>query len=164
MPRSAAAQLHSTLSYFVYPTPFGPITVGATPDAVRAVALGETPMDGQRRPTEVSNACSTQLLEYFAGKRRAFDVPVKLEGSAFQLKVWQAVANIPYGQTRTSQQIAEAIGQPASFRMVGAAVKKNPLAVIIPAHRVVGANGKPAGADHSSRLRAAFLELERRHA
>lgn len=151
-------------SYYTYPTPHGPITIGVEGDAVCLVALGETKMPGTRRPTELSNACANQLLEYFAGKRTAFDVPIRPAGTPFQQDVWRALQNIPYGQTRTYAEVAEAAGHPASFRMVGAAVKKNPLAVIVPAHRVVGANGRVVGADRHARLRAAFLELERRHA
>ncbi|WP_165172668.1 MULTISPECIES: methylated-DNA--[protein]-cysteine S-methyltransferase [unclassified Adlercreutzia] len=159
-----AAAPRDKLTYYVYPTPYGPVTIAERAGAVCAVALGDVRLDGERRPAEATNACSTQLLEFFAGKRTSFDVPAVLEGSDFQVKVWRAIEAIPYGQTRTNRDIAEAIGQPEAYRMVGAAVRRNPLAVIVPAHRVVGANGRPTGADRGAQLRAAFLELERRHA
>ena len=151
-------------SYFTYRTPHGPITIGVAGGAISDVALGNVALQGECRPTEISNACATELLEYFAGKRMAFDLPVAPEGTAFQKAVWHAIGAIPYGQTRTYAEIAEAVGKPDSYRMVGAAVKKNPVVALIPAHRVVGANGKPAGTDKHAQLRAAFLELERRNA
>ena len=156
------AQLEST--YFAYRTPHGPITIGTTDGAVSAVALGDIKLPGVRRPTELSNACANQLLEYFAGKRTAFDVPTNAQGTAFQKEVWRAISAVPYGQSVTAAQIAERIGKPDSFRMVGAAVKKNPLVVLIPAHRVVGTGGRTLGADEPARRRQAFLELERRNA
>lgn len=151
-------------AHYVYRTPHGPITIGVTGEAVSAVALGDVKLAGPRKPTALSNECANQLLEYFAGKRSSFNIPLKLQGSAFQREVWQALQNIPYGQTRTMSEVAEAIGKPESFRMVGSAVKKNPLVVLVPAHRVVGANGKTPGTDAQAQRRAAFLELERRNA
>ncbi|MBR3689957.1 MAG: methylated-DNA--[Eggerthellaceae bacterium] len=121
-------------------------------------------MPGENRACELSNLCATQLLEYFAGRRTAFDLPLKPQGSEFQIKVWDALQRIPYGQTRTTAEIADAIGCPESFRMVGIAIRKNPIIILIPAHRVVGANGKVPGTDKQAQRRAAFLELERRFA
>lgn len=151
-------------SYYTYRTPHGPLTIGVAGDAVCAVVLGEAKLAGTCKPSELSNACATELLEYFAGKRTAFDLPLAPEGTDFQKRVWHAVEAIPYGQTRTNADIAAAVGSPESFRMVGSAVKKNPIVALIPAHRVVGANGKPSGSDKHAQLRAAFLELERRNA
>lgn len=151
-------------THYVYRTPHGPITIGVAGGSVSAVALGDVALAGTRKPTALSNECANQLLEYFAGKRTSFDLPLKLQGSAFQREVWNALQNIPYGQTRTTSEIAEAIGKPGSFRMVGSAVRKNPLVVLVPAHRVVGANGKTPGSDAQAQRRAAFLELERRNA
>ena len=151
-------------TYYAYRTPHGPITIGTSSGAISTVALGDVKLPGARRPTELSNACANQLLEYFAGKRTVFDVPTVAEGSEFQQEVWRAISAIPYGQSVTAAQIAERIGRPESFRMVGTAVKKNPLVILVPAHRVVGANGRALGNDDSARLRRAFLELERRNA
>ena len=151
-------------TYFAYRTPHGPITIGTTDGAISAVALGDVKLPGAKRPTELSNACANQLLEYFAGKRTAFDLPLDAQGSDFQRMVWQAASTIPYGQTATAAQIAERIGKPDSFRMVGSAVRKNPLIILVPAHRVVGANGKVLGTDEQACRRQAFLDLERRNA
>lgn len=151
-------------SHYVYRTPHGLITIGVSDSAITAISLGDVKLNGPRKPSELSNDCATQLLEYFAGKRTCFDLPIKPRGTEFQLKVWDALQNIPYGEARTTTDIAEAIGHPDSFRMVGSAVKKNPIVILIPAHRVVGANGKVAGTDLNAQRRAAFLELERRNA
>ena len=154
---AASAQTH-----YLYRTPYGPIAIGATRRAVTAVALGEVALPGESRPTDLTNRCATELMEYLAGKRRAFSVPVAPEGTDFQKRVWKALRAIPYGQTRTTADIAAAIGAPGSYRMVGAAVRANPAAVVIPCHRVVGANGRTPGAGRDARRREACLKLARR--
>lgn len=154
---AASAQTH-----YVYRTPYGPVTIGATRRAITAVALGEAALPGESRPTDLTNRCATELMEYLAGKRRAFSMPVAPEGTDFQKQVWKALRAVPYGQTRTTADLAAAIGAPESFRMVGAAVRANPIAVLVPCHRVVGANGRTPGAGRDARLREACLKLERR--
>jgi methylated-DNA-[protein]-cysteine S-methyltransferase len=87
----------------------------------------------------------TQLREYFAGERRSFDLPLSPQGTAFQQKVWLALREIPYGRTTTYGEIATDLGQPTASRAVGLANGRNPLAVIVPCHRVIGANGSLTG-------------------
>lgn len=151
-------------TYFTYRTPHGPITIGVSGRAISAVVLGQARLAGTEAPTKLSNRCATELLEYFAGKRRAFDLPLRPEGTAFQQDAWRAMRSIPYGQARTMAEVAAAAGHPDAHRLVGSAVRRNPIAVLIPAHRVVGANGRTTGVDKHAQLRAAFLELERRSA
>ena len=151
-------------TYYTYRTPFGPLTIAASPEAVTAVALGSRRFDGQHAPSLLSNRCATQLQEYFAGKRTAFDLPLALEGTPFQQRVWQAVEAIPYGQTRTAADIAAIVGGPEAHRAVGVAVRKNPAAVLVPAHRVVSARGTIQGSDRSAELRRACLKLEQANA
>lgn len=86
-----------------------------------------------------------QLNEYFAGQRQKFDLPLDFEGTEFQQKVWQALLSIPFGETRSYKDIAEQIGNVKAVRAVGAANGKNPISIIAPCHRVVGANGKLVG-------------------
>jgi methylated-DNA-[protein]-cysteine S-methyltransferase len=86
-----------------------------------------------------------QLAEYFAGERRAFDLPLAPRGTAFQQRVWHALLAIPYGETRSYGELARAIGRPAAARAVGAANAKNPLAIVVPCHRVIGASGELTG-------------------
>ena len=92
-----------------------------------------------------SEETSIQLDEYFAGKRWSFNLKLDLQGTDFQKKVWQAMLEIPHGQTLTYGEIARKIGKPGSARAVGMACNKNPLLVIVPCHRVVGANGALTG-------------------
>ena len=154
---AAPAQTH-----YLYRTPYGPVAIGATRRAVTAVVLGEAELPGENRPTDLTNRCATELMEYLAGKRRSFSTPVAPEGTDFQRRVWKALRAVPYGQTRTTAELAAAIGAPGSFRMVGAAVRANPVAVLVPCHRVVGANGRTPGAGRAARMREACLKLERR--
>lgn len=86
-----------------------------------------------------------QLGEYFAGKRRAFDVPLSFSGSDFQKRVWHALLAIPFGETRSYGEIAQQLGNPAASRAVGAANGRNPISIIAPCHRVVGSTGKLTG-------------------
>ena len=86
-----------------------------------------------------------QLHEYFDGKRTVFDLPISADGTEFQNKVWQALTTIPYGETWSYQDLADAIGSPKSVRAVGAANGKNPISVIVPCHRVIGKDGKLTG-------------------
>lgn len=150
-------------SYFAYHTPYGPITIRASKNGITNVAFGDVPMEGNRKPNRLSNQAATELLEYFAGRRHAFELPLSPDGTPFQHAVWSEIAHIPYGETRTNAQIASAIGKSGSFRAVGVAVRANPLNILVPSHRVVGANGRIPGADKPAQLRRALLELERRH-
>ncbi len=150
-----------TYTYYDYRTPYGRITIGVKSDALYRVELGKITMDGFYRPSELSNTCATQLLEYFAGKRHIFDLPLAPQGSTFQLQVWQAIENIPYAQTRTCSEIAQIIGRPNSFRMVGAAVNENPLIILIPAHRVINPRAHKDLTNKKERLKTAFLDLEK---
>ncbi len=159
-PRKGSSLPQETSTYYDYRTPYGRVTIGVRNGAVYTVSLGRIGLEGTRKPCELSNVCANELLEYFSGKRRTFDIPLSPFGSAFQLEVWDTVQNIPYGQTRTMAEVAQMIGRPSSFRMIGTAVRRNPIIVIIPAHRVVGANGKVTGVDAQSRIRAALIQME----
>lgn len=102
-----------------------------------------------------------QLAEYFAGVRRVFDVPLRPMGTDFQLRVWEALKEIPYGETRTYGQIAAAVGAPRAYRAVGMANHMNPLPLFIPCHRVVGADGKLTGYAGGLWRKEKLLALER---
>ncbi|QCC86822.1 methylated-DNA--[protein]-cysteine S-methyltransferase [Desulfovibrio desulfuricans] len=101
-----------------------------------------------------------QLEEYLAGTRESFDLPLAPEGTPFQRKVWDALLQIPYGQTRSYRQIAEAVDSPRGFRAVGMANNRNPIAVFIPCHRVVGADGSMVGYGGGLPIKEALLKLE----
>ncbi len=101
-----------------------------------------------------------QLDDYFAGNRRSFDLPLSLNGTAFQQRVWQALREIPYGETRSYSAIAAAINQPGASRAVGMANHRNPIAILVPCHRVIGKNGNLVGYAEGIEKKAMLLELE----
>ncbi len=101
-----------------------------------------------------------QLKEYFAGKRRDFDLELDVRGTAFQQRVWEAVRAVPYGQTRSYKDVATAVGQPKAVRAVGAANGANPLPLVIPCHRIIGSSGGLHGYGGGLDVKARLLELE----
>ncbi|RKG32096.1 methylated-DNA--[protein]-cysteine S-methyltransferase [Acinetobacter tianfuensis] len=102
-----------------------------------------------------------QLNEYFAGQRQRFDLPLDFEGTEFQQKVWQALLTIPFGETRSYKEIAEQVGNVKAVRAVGAANGKNPISIIAPCHRVVGANGKLVGFAGGLENKSILLKIEK---
>jgi len=105
-----------------------------------------------------------QLAEYFAGRRSDFDLSLAPQGTLFQSAVWAALADIPYGQTRTYAELAQYIGRPRAARPVGSAIGRNPLAIIVPCHRVIGSNGALVGFAGGIDNKRALLCLEGKHA
>lgn len=101
-----------------------------------------------------------QLREYFAGERRCFTLPLDFVGTEFQKKVWSALVAIPFGETRSYSEIARQIGHPQAVRAVGAANGRNPLSIVAPCHRVIGANGKLTGFAGGLEVKAFLLDLE----
>ena len=125
------------------------------PDRVRLAELTED----SKHPILLETA--RQLNEYFAGKRQSFDVPLDFAGTEFQQKVWQALLTIPFGETRSYKQIAEQVGNVKAVRAVGAANGKNPISIIAPCHRVVGANGKLVGFAGGLENKDILLKIEK---
>lgn len=105
-----------------------------------------------------------QIHEYVAGKRQMFDLPLLLEGTPFQIKVWQALLKIPYGKTCSYQQIAKTVGSPKAYRAVGMANNRNRIMIVIPCHRVIGADGKLVGYAGGIEMKKALLEIEAQYA
>lgn len=101
-----------------------------------------------------------EIAEYLAGRRRQFTVPLDLEGTAFQLQVWDALLRIPYGETRSYGEIARAVGRPKAARAVGMANHSNPVAIIVPCHRVIAANGSLGGYAAGLKMKSRLLRLE----
>ena len=158
-----------TLFYKEIESPVGKLKLVARADALVAV-LWE-----RERPNRVKLDTATlapqqpilleterQLREYFSGARTAFDLPLQLDGSEFQKKVWRALREIPFGQTRSYRDLAKAIGSSKAARAVGAANGKNPLSIIVPCHRVIGADGSLTGFAGGVETKAALLALETR--
>jgi methylated-DNA-[protein]-cysteine S-methyltransferase len=111
-------------------------------------------------PDAVLRAVSGQLEEYFAGERRAFDLPVRLAGSAFQRRVWEALSGIGYGETISYGELARRIGRPGAARAVGLANGRNPVSIVVPCHRVIGSGGALTGYGGGLERKARLLALE----
>ena len=166
-----------TIGYADLDTPLGPIRLyGAGGSLVTLALPAESRAAVEARlgrllglraaPSFVADhaahqAALAQLAEYFAGRRRSFDLPLDRRGTPFQLAVWDAVAAIPYGETRSYGELARALGRPAASRAVGAANGANPLPIVIPCHRVVGATGRLTGYAGGLATKRLLLELER---
>jgi methylated-DNA-[protein]-cysteine S-methyltransferase len=110
--------------------------------------------------TPVLKEVVRQLSEYFSGQRQEFSLPLDLQGTAFQLRTWHALREIPFGETRTYKQIAEFIGCPKGFRAVGLANNRNPIPIIIPCHRVIGVNGDLIGYAGGLAIKEKLLAIE----
>jgi methylated-DNA-[protein]-cysteine S-methyltransferase len=113
------------------------------------------------RDGEGFGPAASELAEYLAGARAAFDLPLDPRGSEFQLRVWDLIAQIPYGQTASYGELARALGGPQTAQEVGAAVGRNPLSILIPCHRVIGSDGKLTGYAGGLKRKQHLLELER---
>ena len=126
-----------------YNTTFGIIEIGYNKNVIVSISFSQKA--SQSTPSFLTEKTILQLNEYFNKKRTSFDIPIEPKGTVFQKKVWNALLKIPYGQTKTYKEIAEIIGNKNATRAVGMANNKNPIAIVIPCHRVIGANGKLTG-------------------
>ena len=136
------------LTYRTVSTPLGDITAVADDAGLTQVILAGDDGSVLAEATEggpIVDAATQQLVEYFAGERMAFDVPLAPQGTEFQMTVWKALGDVPFGTTATYGEIARAIGQLTATRAVGAANGRNPIPIIIPCHRVIGASGELTG-------------------
>jgi methylated-DNA-[protein]-cysteine S-methyltransferase len=145
----------------IIPSPLGPLgleTDGAALTRVVFHAKGEAA--GGRLPGVLGEARS-QLDAYFARKRTVFDVPIAPAGTPFQLAIWRALLEIPYGETWSYAALAAHIGRPAAVRAAGAANGQNPIPIIIPCHRVIGSDGRLVGFGGGLKLKRILLDLEK---
>ena len=121
----------------------------------------EIPVEGERNDANpVIGEARRQLEAYFAGKLKEFDLPLDLQGTAFQVRVWRELERIPYGQTRSYMQVAANLGAEKAVRAVGAANGANPIPIVVPCHRVIGASGKLVGYGGGLPLKKRLLTLE----
>lgn len=135
-----------TPSLLAIDSPLGTLRLLAADDELVGVYLPEQPAPpAECRASRVLDATARQLAEYFAGKRRTFELPVAPRGSGFQELVWNTLRKIPYGTTWSYGQLARAIGRPAASRAVGTANAANPISIIVPCHRVIAASGALTG-------------------
>jgi len=134
----------STIERAFLKSPIGYIEVTASEKGLRSLTFLNFRVRVQKTPHRLVETVH-QVNAYFCGKLKKFELPLDPEGSDFQVKVWNEVANIPFGKTMTYQELALKVGDPKAFRAVGGANGKNPLSVIIPCHRVIGANNRLTG-------------------
>jgi methylated-DNA-[protein]-cysteine S-methyltransferase len=152
--------------YYCYlDTPIGDLLLAGDDDGLAIVGFPEGSMRREPEPDWIFNEkpfaeARRQLREYFAGKRREFDLPLKPTGTEFQLQVLDELQRIPYGKTCSYTEIAERIGRPKAVRAVGAANGRNPIPIIIPCHRVIGASGDLTGFGGGLPTKEALLRLE----
>ena len=145
-------------------SPLGVLTVKAQDGYVSSIGLAQEGSDGgstKSADSEVLRNAARELNEYFAGKRTEFKFPMRAEGTPFQQKVWQALREIPFGQTRAYGEIAGLIGQAKASRAVGMACNRNPIMIAVPCHRVVGAKGALVGYAYGTDTKQRLLSLER---
>lgn len=146
--------------YGYYESPIGKIKIEVEGRSVIGVYFSDESSEENRN--ELVDECKKQLEEYFNGKRKSFDLNIKfVKGTEFQLKVWNALKEIPYGEKVTYKYIAEKINNPKAVRAVGGANNKNPISIIIPCHRVIGVNGKMVGYAEGIDKKEFLLKLEK---
>lgn len=144
----------------VIPSPIGPIRIDEEDGAIVAVNFVREPL---RPPdTELLQEAVRQLQAYFEGTRREFDLPLRQQGSAFRMKCWEALCTIPYGETISYGEQARRIGNPKAVRAVGGANHHNPICIIVPCHRVIGADGSLTGFGGGVDVKAWLLAHEQR--
>lgn len=159
--QTGGAEMRS--GFAVYPFPFGQLMIGWQQDAVTLLKRTDEPAREEGR-TPLTGLVFRQVSEYLEGRRREFDFPYLLEGTEFQRKVWRALCEIPYGETRTYGEVAAAVGNPKAYRAVGMANHQNPILIAVPCHRVIGADGRLVGYGSGLDMKEALLRLEKRAA
>ena len=151
------------MRYCTLTTPIGELLLTADDDgALTAVNLPNRHPDSSawERDDALLADARRQLTEYFAGERTSFDLPLRPAGAPFQLRVWDALLRIPYGETASYGELARELGHPTAARAVGAANGRNPIAIVVPCHRVIGANGSLTGYAGGLECKRALLDLE----
>ena len=145
--------------HYTYNTELGSVTFAEEDGALLAISTHRS-VEGVYQETTLIKKAYLQLTEYLNGERRTFDLPLNPQGTDFQKRVWKALCEIPYGETRSYKQIAEAIGNPKAVRAVGMANNRNPLLVVVPCHRVIGSDGKLVGYAAGLDKKAFLLGME----
>ncbi|MGI6684952.1 MAG: methylated-DNA--[protein]-cysteine S-methyltransferase [Bacillota bacterium] len=156
------------MAIYIYTSPIGEIGIGANDEEITHLylkndihSLNYRVCNSEVCITPIIKEAKVQLDAYFAGKLREFDLPLAPSGTEFRKKIWELLLKIPYGETRTYGQIAAEAGNPKASRAVGQANHNNPISIIIPCHRVIGANGKLVGYGGGLDIKRKLLMLEK---
>jgi methylated-DNA-[protein]-cysteine S-methyltransferase len=161
-PSSPRSQLH----WIAQDSPLGALRLIGDAHGLQAILFPAQPLPANARACAIEGApealrcAALQLGEYFNGHRTRFELPLSPQGTSFQRQVWTALAAIPFGQTRSYAQVARSIGRPTASRAVGAANGRNPLPIVVPCHRVIGANGSLTGFAGGLEAKRLLLRLE----
>ncbi len=151
--------------YRIIDSPIGPLTLAGVGPVLTHLRMVDQTYEPDRADWELNDRAFPeavdQLAAYFAGELREFELRLEMAGTEFQRRVWAALRAIPYGETRSYGEIAKEIGSPTAFRAVGLANGRNPIAVIVPCHRVIGANGSLTGFGGGMERKSTLLELEK---
>lgn len=148
-------------SYLIIPSPIGNIMITEQNNKITQIKITDKEVSVvNNNISDVLIKTKLELEEYFCGKRTNFDISIKLIGSDFQIKVWNELLNIPYGEIRTYGEIAKLIGNENASRAVGMACNKNPLMIIVPCHRIIGKNKKLVGYEYGLDIKKKLLDLE----
>lgn len=148
---------------YIYDTPIGNIYIVESDKGICQLSFSSSHPKIKIEETPLLQKTYRQLQEYFTGKRTTFSVPLDMQGTAFQIRTWQMLLNITYGETWSYKQLAYATGNEKASRAVGNANNKNPIAIIIPCHRVIGSSGKLVGYAGGLASKKYLLDLEREH-
>ena len=146
--------------HYTYETVLGSVTFIEEDGALLSISMQATDR-GIEQETPLIKDALLQLSEYLRGERKKFDIPFRMRGTEFQIQVWKVLQNIPYGETRSYKQIAEAIGNPKAVRAIGMANNRNPLLIVIPCHRVIGKDGSLVGYGEGIEMKEFWLRLEK---
>lgn len=147
--------------YYYYQTILGMITIECIDNKITYLGYGKTKRNGTKENIVFLEKAFCELKEYLKGTRKYFDLPMNLEGTEFQKKVWKELLKIPYGEVKSYQEIAEALGDKKKARAVGMANNKNPIAILVPCHRVIGKNHKLIGYGGGLEIQQKLLEIEK---
>ncbi|MDW2800797.1 methylated-DNA--[protein]-cysteine S-methyltransferase [Clostridium boliviensis] len=148
----------------MFQTILGKVVISEQDGAITELFFAkDTQYIGNNRITPLLKEAEKQLLEYFSGTRRTFDLKLAAKGTEFQKTVWNTLQEIEYGETRSYKQVAEMIGRPEASRAVGMANSKNPILIITPCHRIIGSDGKLVGYAGGLEIKKNLLEMENNH-
>jgi O-6-methylguanine DNA methyltransferase len=156
-----------TLFYLRTSSPVGPLFLAASPKGLVRLEFEARVQNLNPKIIQLQESRKVlapyldQLDEYFAGQRREFSIPLDLRGTDFQLQCWRALLDIPYGETRSYRDLAQVIGHPNAFRAVGMSNNRNPIAIVVPCHRVIAADGSLCGYGGGLDIKRKLLDLER---
>lgn len=163
-PSEYAARRSAEHPHGFFDTPLGLMRVEEDGQGIASLQFADRAPKPAGRPGRYLADAAAQISEYFAGARRAFDLPLSLRGSEFQRRVWDALREIPYGETRCYQELAASVGNPGAARAVGMANNRNPALILIPCHRVVGKSGRLVGYAGGIDRKQYLLDLEKENA